>query len=388
MVSSDDIKAMEQSLERFKGYLAQDPTNENLIGQVSDLYLRLGKFDDASAMLKEAIEKNPQAYGFRFSLSNVALARGDFDEAESIINALINEGVDAPAIRFNLAYAMAFKGDYESARNTLEAIPEGSVDQAPKRTLLLGRMYHHLGQMDEGFKSVESYLSNNPQDAEGQGALALMYLDVEDTKHARDAARVALGLDENQHEALITMGTLSLGDQEIERAQQHFDKAISHRPTSGRAWSGKGLVSMLKLDLPGAISDLKKAVEHMPNHIGTWHSLAWCQILTDDIAAAETSFNKSLEVDDRFGETYGGLAIIAILKGETENVEGLIKRAIRLDPMSFSARFAQSLLAQQKGDPEKAKAIIQNMFTALNQIEGVDFTGMLHKVMKFSQLKP
>lgn len=173
----------------------------------------------------------------------------------------------------------------------------------------------------------------------------------------------ALALDPNNIGALVASGSLALEDQDEPTATTHFDRAIERNPTSGRAWSGKGLSTMLRLELDTAIEDLKKAVHYMPEHIGTWHALAWCQLLKGDTAGAEENFRKSLEIDRTFGETHGGLAVVYALQGKIVEAEPEIKRALRLDPNCFSGRFAQSLLVG-KTNPARAQEIIRNIMNS------------------------
>ncbi len=371
---------LRSQLEKYAGYLTQDPENIHLICQVADLHLRLGEKDIARNILESELKKRPNDHALRFNLSNVAMASSQFDEAVDLLDGLLSEGVTAPAVRYNYAYALAFKGDYETAKDQLLTI-KGNED-VPKSSLLLGRMYHHLGDLENGIFSVTDYLKKHPEDNEASGVLSMMFLDDEKMDEAMKWAEVALETDSSQLEALVTAGTVSIARNEIENAQQYFQHAVESKPTSGRAWAGKGLTTMLDLDIPLAIENLKKAVQFMPTHIGTWHTLAWCYIVQEEFQKARECFDKSMEIDNRFGETYGGLAVVSILENKLDEVDGLITKAKRLDSASFSAYFAQSLLAQHRGHPERATKIIKGIFESLNSLENVDFANLLNKVMK------
>ena len=377
-MSSVDQNLIEQ-LEKYKGYLDVDPDNAGIICQVADLYVRLQDLASAKTVLADALSRSPLNNQLLFNMSNIAIAQSDFDYAIDVLETMISQGVEAPAIRYNLAYALAFKADYSGARDQLLLISDAR--ELPQTYLLLGKMYHFLGDMEKAIESINSYLAIKPGDTEAIGVLSLMYIDDEDMERAFALAKDALAVDPMQQEALLSAGTVSIAHNDIAEARDLFEKAITVKQSSGRAWAGKGLTSMLALDLEGAISDLKKAVEYMPEHIGTWHTLAWCYLVSKDYETAKACFERTLKIDDRFGETYGGLAVISILQQDFEHTEELIKKSIRLNPASFSGHFARSLYQQHRGNTEEAGKIVEKIFLSLNSLEGTDFSGLLKKVI-------
>lgn len=345
-------------LERYQDFLRQDPTNPQLISQVAELYLRLGEIDDAQHLLSEALGKQPKDIGLRFQLATVALARKDTDRAIELLSDLIREGIDNPALRYNLAYGFVLAGRYTEAKENLQPIVVSS--ESPKAPVLLARVLHQIGELDEGIKLISNYIERNPNDSEAQGILALLYLDNEDTEHAKQAAQKAIETNPEDAYARIVLGAAALDQEDANEAKAQYRRALDRNPASGRAWSGLGLADMLRMDLPQAIDHLKQAVDYMPKHLGTWHALAWCQIAMNDLVSAEATLNKAIEIDRTFSENHGGLAVVAILKGQRDGVREMIKRAFKLDPMSFSGRFAQSLLMNES-KPSQAQALIRQI---------------------------
>lgn len=370
-------QALRSQLDRYYGFLKEDQSNPRLYGEVADLHLRLGEFDEARTLLEKALAHWPTDPGLKSRIASVAIAQNRPGDAIGVLQELRQSGADHPIIRYNLAYAMMLLGGFGEARDLLlTAIDSPEVPQA---RVLLARALHHLGEMEEAIKYIQPYLASKPEDAEALGILALLNLDMEDGPAAKEAANKALAVNPNENNALVTLGSLALAEQDGEEASRYFDRAIERHPKSGRAWSGKGLTSMLAMDLNRALEDLQRAVQYMPNHIGTWHSLAWCQILLNDLTGARESFEKAMAIDRNFGETHGGLAVVALLQGHPDGVPDMIKRALRLDPNSFAGRFAQSLFTS-RSDPNKAQEMVQKILMSSAEPGGEPLKDVLTRV--------
>lgn len=348
-------------LERYRGFLAQDPENAGLAGEVADLHLHLGEFAEARQVLEKALASHPGHPQLLNTLASVAIASNQPVEAAKILQDLLQGGHDNPIIRYNLAYALVLGRHYTEARDIL--LPVVDDPRAPEAPVLLARCLHYLGDLDEAIERLTAFAARHPNHGEALGILSLLHLDAMHADAARTAAEQALRANADDLGALVTLGSLSLETQDDATATGYFEHALRRHPRSGRAWSGLGLAAMLRLDLDKAIEQLRHAVEHMPDHIGTWHALAWCQLMKNDIDGAKTSFERSMEIDRNFGETHGGLAVIAVLQNRPQDAEGHLKRALRLNPVSFAARFAQSLMAA-RNDPAKAREIMDGILAS------------------------
>lgn len=370
---TEDLQAR---LERFSAFLAQDPGNANLAKEVADLRLRLGQFAEARELLQQALQQNPGHPALLGTLASVAMATNQPDEAIRILQELLQAGHDHPVTRYNLAYALALARRPAEAREIL--LPVVDDPQIPEAPVLLARCLHHIGELDEAIQRLNDFVAKHPGHAEALGMLSLLNLDALQVEAARTAAEQALKTNPNDLGGLVTMGSLALETQDDQTAGGYFERAVERHPQSGRAWSGMGLTTMLKLDLPKAIEQLKQAVHYLPNHIGTWHALAWCQLMANDIDGAKHSFEQSMEIDRSFGETHGGLAVVAVLQNRPADADQAIKRAMRLNPESFAGRFAQSLLLN-KSDPAKAQELLKSIFAARVGVDGQTLQDILRR---------
>ena len=354
-------------LQRYCEFLKGAPANPSLALEVAELHARLGELAQAESVLATALANRPADARLRSQLATTHIAANRPDKAIELLRSLLASGEQSPVLRYNLAYALLLARRPEEARDQLRAAAD-HPEAPPGTRLLLARALHHCGDLEGAEEQIAAYLKGRPEDAEALGVAALIHLDASRPDRARAAAENALGQNAGNLEALVTLGSLALEGEDPAAANDYFSRATERHPSSGRAWSGMGLTTMLALDLDRALENLKQAVRYMPDHIGTWHSLAWCQILKRDFAGAQESFDRAMALDRTFSETHGGLAVLHILQGRPDAAEPEIKRALRLDPKCFSGRFAQSLLLQ-KSDPEQAQAIVQEIMSS-SVIEG------------------
>jgi hypothetical protein len=63
-----DNSRTKQQLDRYEGFLAQNPGNSNLICQISQLKLQLGQLDEARQVLVDALKTSPHRPGTKIQL--------------------------------------------------------------------------------------------------------------------------------------------------------------------------------------------------------------------------------------------------------------------------------------------------------------------------------
>lgn len=360
-----EIVNLEESLQRYQGFLQQDPNNPHLIAKLVDLQLQAGYFEDARVLLAHGLDHLPDEPGLLFRRATLALATGELECVVAVLNTLLSQGHSASAIYYNLAYAYLLQGNVELAKHTLDVMEDNNdVAAIPERYLLRGRILHHLGDLDHALQVVLHYIETNSETAEAMGLLALLYFDKGESETAQQWAQKVLNVDANSHEALVTSGSLALEQQDIRNAGVFFSQVMENHPESGRACLGQGLVAMAQQNLQLAHEYLKKAVQFMPNHLGTWNTLAWCEIFLGDFKGAKATLDRAMSIDHNFAETHGTLAVIAVYEGRLEEAKRITKRALGLNPNSFAARYAQSLLLAQAGKEKMSAKLMEKILAS------------------------
>lgn len=358
-----------------------DPGNVALACDLLDEFIQMGAFDKALTCIERLPADSQNATGIRFRKAQLGLVLGIYSDSIQILEGLISEGHEGMALWHDLAFAQLCAGHYQAATDTL-AEAESKFGSHIELMVAFSRVHLLQANFELALIKISQALAVDQNHPVAMGLRALILLDSDDLLAAGIAADECLALHPEQHEALLTAGTLALWQQRIELSAQLFQRALDRFPNSGRALSGLGQVMMLQNQLPQALGILIHAVEAMPNHIGTWHALAWTQLLQVDVDAAELSYSKAFELDRNFADSHGGLALIHALKGQQDLAEQSIKRALRLNSGCATAIYAKSILLNDIGDIDASEKLVQMLIQQNPSMQGIsprDFTANLRK---------
>jgi Tfp pilus assembly protein PilF len=190
---------------------------------------------------------------------------------------------------------------------------------------------------------------------------SLIAVDADRMDEAQALADAALKGRPDQMEALLTRGTLAVGELEAGQAASAFQGALRANPDDGRSWSGLGFAQMLSGELGLAQESFRKAVTHMQNHVATWLAFGWSLVLDGKAVEARRVFEKAVELDRAFPESHGGLAVALARLGERELAQHEIEVATRLDGDNMSALYARTVLEGKAEDPGAILGLVRKI---------------------------
>jgi tetratricopeptide (TPR) repeat protein len=341
-------------LSRLQGYLAGDAHNVQLLGDVADLQLQLGLWDDAKATLGQLLQRSPTDATARYRLAVAERATGHAQAAQPLLAGLVAEGHSHPAVLQELARSEAQLGRWDATLAALAPLDAGTLaaDQADTVRLLRVRALHHLGDLQAGLAEAEAWRQARGENLPtlGLAAMATLHLDAEQIDEAAAlVARASPGQLTENAELATAAGFIELSRGHADAAQALLAQGARQQPSLGRAHLGLGLTAACAGDLPRAVEALQAATAATPTHLGSWHALAWMQMLNQDLAGAEASLQAALAQDPNFGETHGGLALLAALRGEREAAEQYLRTGTRLDPRGMNVLVARVVLQEGGG---------------------------------------
>jgi tetratricopeptide (TPR) repeat protein len=307
-----------------------------------------------------------------------AMVGGRLDEAEAAFRQLLGARPDDRGAAYNLAWTLSLKRDWEGALGLLDDAAVGAV---PEAATLRIQMLHRLGRLDEALALGAGYAEARPDDQALMSALAIAAMDDE----RKDLARIYALRGGASHEALATLGALSLDASRVEEAARLFDQALAARADSARGLMGKGLCLMVGGDPAGGAAYLDRSAEAFGSHIGTWVAAGWAHLTSGDIPGARQRFETALALDERFAESQGALAVLDVMEGDLEGGRRRAEVAFRLDRNCLSAALARSLLAERAGDARTAERI---RAMALNTPLGEDGRTLAQAIAAFGARGP
>lgn len=352
MTSQSDLQ---NAIARFESYLQVDPVNAPLWLELSELYHRSGRFEEAIGCCEKALVATPDCAPARSSLASVLISLHRFSEAEVLLRKLV-ESDRAPALLHNLGLTLYFQQRWSEAQECFQAAEIGGL-HAAANLRYLAQSLHHQGEIEQAIAACKGWvkLSN---DSQSKGFLAVLEMDNGNMAAASQLAHEALSQDPANTNAEIVVGTAAIENQEIAEALHHFDHVVRREPENGRGWLGLGLAHLHEQRHDQAIANLQTATDLMPASAGTVVALGWAKLIRQDIEGAEQVFRHAVEVDRNFSESHGGLAVALVMRGRKNEAKEEARIATRLDAHSFGAAYARALLLKMGGRGEVATEMI------------------------------
>jgi tetratricopeptide (TPR) repeat protein len=352
---STAVAGLQERSVRLDGYVAQDPTNEQLLADAFDAAVAAHRLDSAARHVESGMAVcGSDAWLFR--QATLQIAQGHLEEAHAVLADLAARS-NHPAARFNLGYVKFRRGEYEASAGILEPL----LEEIPAAAALWLRSLHQLGEVDRAWDWVDGAMSaGKPLDADGCGVASLLALDADHITRVEALADRALELLPNQAEALVAKGSVALGRDDALTAERLARRVIAQRE-DGRAVSLLAFARLSQQDLEGAQKHFERAVVLTPGHIGTWQGLGWTRLLQNDAAGAEAAFAQALALDRNFAESHGAYAVALTLLGRTEEARAHIELATRLDRNAAAAKYAALLLEGKGSDPAAIQQLARRL---------------------------
>ncbi|KQQ92316.1 tetratricopeptide repeat protein [Massilia sp. Leaf139] len=322
-----------------------------------------------------ALDHYPGDVLFLARMGTILMAQHEWQGAAASLEQALRRHRDVE-LAYNLSYCYTWLGRQREAFDTL--VGYGAEGELPAHAVtLLVRALHHLRELDRAIELIQAEMPRCQEAPAFLGAASMVYLDNGNIEESARLSELALAGGVRPVEALVVAASLALGRIDADAATRICNEVLAKNPTEGRSWSGLGLASMLKRDLPAAERQLEEAVRYMPGHPGTLHALGWCKILNQDLAGARAVFLKALELDRNFGDSHGGLAVVQAFGGERDAAGESIKRALGLDPNSLSAKFARMILDGKVSDPARFRALVPRLLAGYQGPFGQNLDAML-----------
>jgi len=355
-------------LDRYDGYLQQDPDNTSLAVEAFELALTLGLHERAEGYLDQAQAAPGEDPYLQYRRASLRAAQGRWAEALASQAELCRRFPQDPDLRAAFAGLLHYAGKYDEAEAVWSQF-EGIGDLPDHAWANRLRTLHFTGRLEAALSAGEGDAGTLERNPEAAGVLSLIAIDSGQFEAARRWSAVALASLPDSPEALTAAGALALAAKDASGAMSTLTRVVQQRPREGRAWSSLGIAHLLTQDGAAAAADFQRATMLMPAHIGSWHGLGWAGLLLGNVAQARAAFEQALALDRNFGESHGAVAVAYALENRGADAARHIELALRLDPAALSTRFAQAVLAGALRRPEEFQAMADR---ALRGVEAPD----------------
>jgi predicted CXXCH cytochrome family protein len=212
-------KVLEEAVERY-------PTDDLLLSDLGNAYLRQGEIAQASAALKRALQANPERSETHNLLGVVAVKQGDRATGEREFRDALRCQPDLPEARDNLGSLLAEEHDYAEAEFQFEKAIEADANSAEAHHYL-GKLLVLMDQLPRAITELREAAQQGPNEAQVHEDLADVLVATGHASEAMAEYRRVLALRPDQAQAHLGLGMALLSQHHATEARLHLQVAAN-----------------------------------------------------------------------------------------------------------------------------------------------------------------
>ncbi len=236
LVGSGELARAAEVLEKAAG----PPLDSAALTDLGNVYLRMGRLEDAERTLQSALTANPEEPEAHNLLGLKRLQAGDRTKAETEIREAIRLDPDLPSAHNNLANLLAGSKDYAQAKFHFEK----AIAIQPA----FGEAHHSYGLLlvltqsyDRAFAELSKAVQLAPGNAEAHNDLGDVLVVRKRLPDAVEQYRLAVSLKSDFVEAHLALGQTLVKLGRAAEARPHFEKAAASSDPGVRAEAQRAL---------------------------------------------------------------------------------------------------------------------------------------------------
>jgi putative PEP-CTERM system TPR-repeat lipoprotein len=379
--------------------LKTEPRLADALVVKADAVLGKGDREGAKALLRQALQADPNSLPARFELISIAIDQGAHPEAATEIEAArkVARG-DARVVYFDglLAYR---KGDLDKARDRALQILKNAPDHVPT-LVLAGAIELQAGQTASAEDRLRRAVSLAPSHIGARRLLVATLLRSAQPARALEVLQPLIGTGVGSLPALLLLaGETYLANGDLGQASAYFELAAQTDGHSVAARTRLGQIALARGHTEEGIRELEAAatadasdnqadialvLSHLrqrdgvkalaaaralakkqPNNPVSFQLLGGVQMLQKDTAGARASFEQALAVAPAFLPAAFSLANLDLLDKKTDAARKRLAAILEKDPKNEQIILAQAEVEFRTGAPTKdVMALLQKAINA------------------------
>jgi tetratricopeptide (TPR) repeat protein len=361
-------RSPEQGEKTMRGFLANDPGNEDLRLALGALLQRAGATQQAVAAYEEVVRRSglgPKGLAARDRLAAIELTAGHDAAALKLVAEVLAESArddDALIIRANiemarsdptsaivdfraalrdqprsvilhrsLARAYIAKGQPALAEDTLRS----ALDAVPGDTSISIDLAQVLIQTDRSSQAqalLEKTVSGAPDNPEVRESLVRAYIANGDLPAARRAAEDLKTLRPDAPEGYYLAGLIAHDENRFDDSEGNLVRAFELQPTSLDILTTLTRFSLERGRAAVAIERLQRALNRDPGNVQIMNLLGSTYFETKDLPHATETLTKAITLAPRSWVAYRGLAQVRLASNDVSGAIEEYQVALKLAP--------------------------------------------------------
>ncbi len=333
----------------YRQVVAADPRQSDALHLLGVLSFQSGRFDEAVALITQALQVNEAAPFYHNNLGAVLRAQDKLDEA---------------AVHYERA--LALQPDYAEARDNLAAVvetrglalkSEGSLDVAAAcyRRLIelkpdsavahnnLGSVLKDQGQAEEAEKCFRHALALCPDFPEAHSNLGLVLQERGLWDDALACHAKALALAPQLAEAHLNIAAAYKEQGQFAAAVTHYEQAIRAKPELAEAHYALATTLQAWGKTDEAVPAFERALALKPHYPEALNNLGLALCALGRLDESEACYRKALAQKQDYVSACNNLGTTHLHQGRYRDALALYRRATALDPTYADAPWNESI---------------------------------------------
>ncbi|MFT4538430.1 MAG: choline-sulfatase [Planctomycetota bacterium] len=330
---------------------------------------RSGQLDDAIAIIRDALVRNPESTMLHADLVSFLMQMGSREEAHQVLTNLLKlPGVDAGFV------VLTAKLDRELDKGSWRELIELAKTLEPRSThawVTQARWLVEDGQDLEAQSALDRALAIDERCAPAWLVIASMARDAGEKAEAESALRRALELDPISTDAHFNLGILLAELQRLPEAMGSFERVTELDGEHVAAWIRIGNLHMQAQRDRAASSAYQRAAQADPTDFSAIYNLGLSHMQGGRTLDAIEAFDAACVVDPKSPDAWRRLmtmqrqaenaqgaleAASQLLELDPENVQGLCAKALCLADLNREAEALTALSKARTISPERVAA--------------------------------
>ena len=338
-----------------------DSDNYQIRMLLSSIYDKQGKPEEAISVLKKTLENKPDDVLVHAQLSVLYLKEGKFDDAfneAGTASKLATVQPLPPVVHLVKGVVLIQRKEYKSAviqlTDAVKMLPTVSDSR-----YYLGIALMETGRKEQAITELRAAINLAPEFVPTKLNLANILAKDGDLKGAIDLGNDVLFLDSKNVAAMNILGMsyIKLGD--FKAAEKQFNNILKLNPILGDI--NMALLSLESGHLSKCIKQCKDIIRLSPDDQRVYDILGLAYVRSKEVDKGIKQFIKALELDNSSIHTYANLAKAYIMSGKNSDAIKTLVKLLSLSPGNLHARIILANLYKNDGDIKKAIEVYEKI---------------------------
>lgn len=286
--------------------------------RIATMQVAARRFDDASKLIAEVLEKNPRDNDALILRGNIALEHQDAPSAIADLRAVLRDQPTSIVVQRTLARAYVLNGDTALAEDSLRA----ALERAPADVgakIELAQLLRDSGRASAAVTLLEEAVKAAPENALAREALVRSYLAAGDIESGGRAAEDLKLAAPKSAAGPYLAGLVAHAQKRLDDAQREFETALKLQPASMEVLTALVRLEVSRGRTASALARVKAIADSEAGNAVAHNLLGELYVMTKDQAKALDAFTQTTRIAPKWWLPYRNLAL---LKVSTEDVPG------------------------------------------------------------------